>query len=58
MIPHDIKAYIKGECYICKTKTDNPDAYCHNSCAIAISDDRMRRVLEAQRKREEKEAKK
>ena len=46
----ELNKYIKGQCFICKQKTQDPEAYVHTECAYAYSDDKNRRIRESQDK--------
>lgn len=43
----DIKKFIKGQCFVCNGKTDDPNAYLHYACAVAYSDEKEKRTNEA-----------
>lgn len=39
----DIKKFIEGECFICKEKTKDPEAYLHQACAEAYWEEKEKR---------------
>lgn len=42
----NVKAYIEGECFLCREKTED-EAYCHYECAIAFGEDKQNRIKKA-----------
>ena len=48
----DIKQFVKGECFLCLKKADDSNAYCHYSCCIAYSDEKQKRINEANKESE------
>ena len=46
----NVKEYVEGKCFICGKTEDMPkDAYCHYVCAVALLNDKEKRIREAQK---------
>jgi hypothetical protein len=47
----DTKKFEKGKCFICSKECDK-DAYCHIECSYAYSDEKQKRINEANKKQQ------